>query len=80
MPRIKVGELYLYYEIHGDGEPLVLIPGFRTGMWLWFRQVLLFDVDDKLKFVGHFYRSGFQPSDPARTLRKVTARASALVS
>ena len=42
MPGIKVGELHLYYEIHGDGEPLVLIPGFRTGLWLWFRQVPTF--------------------------------------
>src|SRR5215213_6992690 len=39
MPGIQVGELQLYYEIHGRGEPLVLIPGFRTGLWLWFKQV-----------------------------------------
>jgi pimeloyl-ACP methyl ester carboxylesterase len=39
MPRIKVGGIQLYYEIHGEGAPLVLIPGFRTGLWLWFKQV-----------------------------------------
>lgn len=39
MPRIKVGELQLYYETYGEGAPLVLIPGFRTGLWLWFKQV-----------------------------------------
>lgn len=39
MPAINLGDFSLYYEIHGDGEPLVLIPGFRTGLWLWFRQV-----------------------------------------
>lgn len=39
MPRIKVGDVQLNYEIHGQGEPLVLIPGFRTGLWLWFKQV-----------------------------------------
>lgn len=39
MPGIKVGELQLYYEIHGRGEPLVLIAGFRTGLWLWLKQV-----------------------------------------
>ncbi|HEY6187858.1 MAG TPA: alpha/beta fold hydrolase [Pyrinomonadaceae bacterium] len=42
MPGIKVGELQLYYEIHGEGEPLVLIPGFRTGLWLWSKQVEAF--------------------------------------
>jgi pimeloyl-ACP methyl ester carboxylesterase len=42
MPRISVGELQLNYEIYGEGEPLVLIPGFRTGLWLWFKQVAAF--------------------------------------
>lgn len=39
MPAIKVGDIQLHYEIHGAGAPLVLIPGFRTGLWLWFKQV-----------------------------------------
>jgi pimeloyl-ACP methyl ester carboxylesterase len=42
MPKIHIGDIELYYEIHGDGEPLVLIPGFRTGLWLWFKQVEVF--------------------------------------
>ena len=28
----------LYYETHGDGQPLILIPGFASGAWTWFRQ------------------------------------------
>lgn len=28
----------LFYESHGTGEPLVLIPGFASGAWSWFRQ------------------------------------------
>src|SRR6266850_6184924 len=42
MPKIQVGDVRLNYEIHGQGEPLVLIPGFRTGLWLWFKQVKTF--------------------------------------
>jgi pimeloyl-ACP methyl ester carboxylesterase len=42
MPKAKVGELQLYYEIHGRGEPLVLIPGLGTGAWLWHKQVEAF--------------------------------------
>ena len=42
MPRIKIGELQLYYESHGAGAPLVLVPGFRTGLWLWHKQVETF--------------------------------------
>jgi pimeloyl-ACP methyl ester carboxylesterase len=38
MPQLKVEDVSLYYESHGEGEPLVLIPGFGTGLWLWFKQ------------------------------------------
>lgn len=39
MPRIKVNEVELYYEIHGAGEPLLLIAGLGFGAWSWYRQV-----------------------------------------
>jgi pimeloyl-ACP methyl ester carboxylesterase len=38
VPRISVNGLQLYYEIEGDGEPVVLIPGFAAGRWIWFKQ------------------------------------------
>jgi pimeloyl-ACP methyl ester carboxylesterase len=28
----------LYYETHGAGAPVILIPGFASGAWNWFRQ------------------------------------------
>lgn len=28
----------LYYETHGTGKPLILIPGFASGAWTWFCQ------------------------------------------
>ena len=28
MPITKAGDIHLYYEIHGSGEPLVLIMGY----------------------------------------------------
>ncbi|MGD0766154.1 MAG: alpha/beta hydrolase [Dehalococcoidia bacterium] len=30
MPTVEVGDIDMYYEIHGEGEPLVLIPGLRS--------------------------------------------------
>ena len=39
MPKASVNGLQLYYEIEGDGEPVVLIPGFASGRWIWSRQV-----------------------------------------
>jgi pimeloyl-ACP methyl ester carboxylesterase len=38
MPKVSVNGLKLYYEIAGEGEPVVLIPGFAAGRWIWFRQ------------------------------------------
>jgi pimeloyl-ACP methyl ester carboxylesterase len=42
MPHIRIADAELYYEAHGEGEPLVLIPGFGTGSWLWFKQMEAF--------------------------------------
>src|SRR5437764_634277 len=35
MPYIKVNDIRMYYEIHGDGEPLVLIVGLATDISEW---------------------------------------------
>ena len=42
MSIAKVGDINLYYEVHGKGEPLVLIMGYglRGGHW--------FAIQDKL--------------------------------
>ncbi len=29
----------LFYETHGTGKPLILIPGFSSGAWNWFWQI-----------------------------------------
>ncbi|MBX7220157.1 MAG: alpha/beta hydrolase [Blastocatellia bacterium] len=39
MPHVRANDIDLYYEIHGEGPPLVLIPGFSAGLWIWYRQV-----------------------------------------
>jgi 3-oxoadipate enol-lactonase len=35
MPTVKVGDINIYYESHGDGEPLLLINGYGqySGQW-----------------------------------------------
>jgi pimeloyl-ACP methyl ester carboxylesterase len=35
MPKIKVNDISMYYEIHGTGEPLVLIAGFSADNTTW---------------------------------------------
>jgi pimeloyl-ACP methyl ester carboxylesterase len=39
MPKIQTGDVELYYEEQGEGAPLVLIPGFGNGLWIWFKQI-----------------------------------------
>ncbi len=42
MPRVTVGDISIYYETHGQGEPLVLIMGLGGGSSMWWRQVAFF--------------------------------------
>ncbi|MER3420674.1 MAG: alpha/beta hydrolase [Chloroflexota bacterium] len=35
MPRVRAGEVTLYYETHGQGEPLLLINGFGSSSASW---------------------------------------------
>lgn len=52
MPFAKSNGIALYYEVHGRGEPLVLIAGIGYDVWMWHRmlpglaehfQVVVFD-------------------------------------
>jgi pimeloyl-ACP methyl ester carboxylesterase len=37
--RDELRKMKLFYETHGSGKPLILIPGFASGAWTWFRQI-----------------------------------------
>jgi len=39
MPLRKVGDIKIYYEIHGNGEPLVMISGCAANLSAWANQV-----------------------------------------
>lgn len=39
MPQMRVGDVSLYYEVHGSGQPLLLIEGIGYASWMWFKQV-----------------------------------------
>lgn len=59
MPLININNINLYYESHGSGEPLVLIPGFASGIWSWFKQI------DELS--KHFHIICFDPRGISRS-------------
>lgn len=39
MPKQKANGIEIYYEIHGQGEPLILIMGLRRNAEWWYRQI-----------------------------------------
>jgi 3-oxoadipate enol-lactonase len=40
MPTVRITDgSSIEYEVHGDGPPLLLIPGMGFGRWGWFKQV-----------------------------------------
>ncbi len=39
MPKVTANGIQVNYEVHGTGEPLVLIGGLGADMFLWFRQI-----------------------------------------
>ena len=40
VPLAKLNGAEIYFESHGEGEPLLLIPGFDFGVWSFYRQLL----------------------------------------
>jgi len=39
MPTLNVNGIEMYYQMHGEGDPLVLIMGLRRNAEWWYRQV-----------------------------------------
>lgn len=39
MPTARINDVNLYYEVHGQGPPLLFIGGLGYAAWMWFKQV-----------------------------------------
>jgi 3-oxoadipate enol-lactonase len=39
MPKVRVNDIEMYYEIHGKGTPLVHIGGLAGDARTWMRQI-----------------------------------------
>lgn len=46
--KVKVKDINVYYEIHGQGEPLLLIEGLGYSSWMWFKQIPFFSKEHKV--------------------------------
>jgi len=45
MPAARINDIDMYYEVHGEGEPLVLIAGLGSGVSLFARSIPIFSKD-----------------------------------
>lgn len=48
MPTVKVNDINMYYEVHGEGEPLVMINGAGAGVELFYGRNLKFSREYRL--------------------------------
>src|SRR3989304_4837981 len=46
--KVEVNDINIYYEIHGEGEPLLLIEGIGYSSWMWFSQIPAFSREYKV--------------------------------
>jgi pimeloyl-ACP methyl ester carboxylesterase len=35
MPKVQVNDIEMYYEIHGEGTPLIMLHGFTASSFIW---------------------------------------------
>ncbi|MDQ6785360.1 MAG: alpha/beta hydrolase [Acidobacteriota bacterium] len=68
MAFAKLDNFELFYECYGTGAPIILIPGFASGAWSWFRQT-----EDLAK---NFQVITFDPRGVSRSLSSNGAEAS----
>src|SRR3972149_8217896 len=46
--KVEVNDINIYYEIHGEGEPLLLIEGLGYSSWMWVSQIPAFSREYKV--------------------------------
>lgn len=63
MPFVQTNGIKLYYELHGNGEPLVLIPGIGYDGWMWHRMIP--GLEDHFQVISIDNRGAGQSDKPA---------------
>lgn len=72
MPKIKVNGLNLYYEIHGEGFPLIMIMGI-SGDAYWWDTSLITELSKEFKIILFDHMGVGRSDEPARTQIKEMA-------
>jgi len=65
MPKAKVNGIEMYYEVHGEGEPLLLLHGFTGSSFMWGN--LIPNFKDYFKLITPDLRGHGRSTNPAKT-------------
>jgi pimeloyl-ACP methyl ester carboxylesterase len=80
MPTVKVGDVNIYYEVHGKGETLVLIMGYgNANSGWWFRQVPVFSRQFRVIAFDNRGNGQSDKPDTPYTMEMMTADVAGLV-
>jgi pimeloyl-ACP methyl ester carboxylesterase len=66
--KVKVNDINMYYEIHGDGFPLVMIHGFCGTLDVWPRPVIE-ELSKSFKTVIFDNRGAVEPINPTLNIQ-----------
>ena len=62
-PEFETNGISIYYEVHGSGEPLVLISGLGYGLWQWHKMIPL--LAEHCQVIAFDNRGAGQSDQPA---------------
>ena len=62
MSKVKTNGIELYYEVHGSGQPLLLIAGLGYGAWFWHK--LVKELKDDFQIIVFDNRGSGQSDQP----------------
>lgn len=63
MPKVTINDMNMYYEIHGEGIPLVMIMGLSGNVYWWDRS-FIDEVSNKFKTIIFDNRGVGRSDDP----------------
>ena len=68
MPYVKNGDINIYYEIHGEGEPLVMIMGAWGNLEWYYPSIPVYSPEFKLVLYDNRGAGRSDDSDAAYTI------------
>lgn len=73
MPKVKVNDIEMYYEVHGEGEPLLMLHGFTGSGQMW--NPYISDYEPYFQLIIPDYRGHGRTNNPSREfIRKQAAQ------